>query len=132
MKPQILKHITFEKIVYLGIIGSFLLMIFYPLFTSSSTIELECLFKKMTGYPCPTCGMTRSFKQLIAGHFLESIRYNLFTFPIYIFYGYLAFRAVVALLKRQAFTISSWMAWLFFATLVAAWMWKFYVGESYY
>jgi hypothetical protein len=76
--------------------------------------------------------MTRSFKHLIAGHLLESIRFNLFTIPIYLFYAYLAFRASIALIKKQPFTISALVAWLFFATLLLAWGWKFYMGPSYY
>jgi len=35
-----------------------------------------CRFKTLTGYSCPTCGMTRSFQALAHGEFLESFRYN--------------------------------------------------------
>jgi hypothetical protein len=35
---------------------------------------LPCGFVTMTGYPCPTCGMTTAFAHAVRGHIGESIR----------------------------------------------------------
>jgi hypothetical protein len=35
-----------------------------------------CTFKYMTGYPCPSCGMTSSFALAIRGDFWNSLRAN--------------------------------------------------------
>ena len=35
-----------------------------------------CHFKAITGYPCPSCGMTSSFALLIHGDLLNSLRAN--------------------------------------------------------
>jgi hypothetical protein len=35
-----------------------------------------CTFKNLTGYPCPGCGLTRSFVCLGHGHFQEAMRYH--------------------------------------------------------
>ncbi len=35
--------------------------------------QLPCMYKSLTGYECPGCGMQRSFIDLLRGNFLESI-----------------------------------------------------------
>ncbi len=41
-----------------------------------------CLFKRLTGYPCPTCGFTRGVLSLLQGHPVQGWLYNplLFSF----------------------------------------------------
>jgi hypothetical protein len=41
-----------------------------------------CLFKRATGYPCPTCGFTRGSLSFLHGHPVQAWLYNplLFTF----------------------------------------------------
>jgi hypothetical protein len=40
----------------------------------------RCVFHDLTGFPCLTCGMTRSAIQFFHGHFLAALRWNpLFT-----------------------------------------------------
>ncbi|HVS36396.1 MAG TPA: DUF2752 domain-containing protein [Gemmataceae bacterium] len=36
----------------------------------------ECTFKRMTGYPCPSCGMTTSFALTIRGDLLHGVQAN--------------------------------------------------------
>jgi cytochrome bd-type quinol oxidase subunit 2 len=35
-----------------------------------------CLFRNVTGLPCPTCGSTRAVQALVAGRPLEALRHN--------------------------------------------------------
>jgi len=37
-----------------------------------------CTFRNVTGYPCPGCGMTRSWVLLTHGQFLEAVQMNPF------------------------------------------------------
>lgn len=41
-----------------------------------------CTFKKLTGFSCISCGMTRATDSLLRGAFLEAFRYN----PAYILF----------------------------------------------
>jgi hypothetical protein len=40
-------------------------------------IPASCLFKDLTGFNCPTCGMTRSFISVGHGDFYGAMKYNL-------------------------------------------------------
>ena len=40
--------------------------------------HLGCLFKKITTYPCPSCGTTRSVQLVFKGEFLSSLLLNPF------------------------------------------------------
>ena len=37
-----------------------------------------CSFRRLTGRPCPTCGMTRSWNALARGRVLDSLRFHPF------------------------------------------------------
>lgn len=56
----------------------------FPLLTTwiyrqgSSVPFLSCPIRSLTGIPCPSCGMTRSFLALAKGNLAESISYHLF------------------------------------------------------
>jgi hypothetical protein len=39
---------------------------------------MMCLFRKVTGRPCPSCGLTRSWQALGHGRFRDSIRFHPF------------------------------------------------------
>jgi hypothetical protein len=65
--------------------GIFLLLSFAYRFLSADidrvyignkAIDYGCLFKKMTGVPCPGCGGSRSFVMALHGDFYHSIQMN--------------------------------------------------------
>jgi hypothetical protein len=43
----------------------------------------QCMFKKLTGLPCPTCGMSRAFCSVSRGRVDDAIHYNLFVIIVY-------------------------------------------------
>ena len=42
----------------------------------------ECLFLKLTGLPCPTCGVLRALKSLLIGDIYGYFEYNFFAIPL--------------------------------------------------
>lgn len=47
-------------------------------------LNLGCLFRMITGIPCPTCGMTRSLNLLLMGDFGGYLRYHPLAIPLLI------------------------------------------------
>lgn len=45
---------------------------------------IPCFFKSIFHIPCPGCGMTRAFKEIIHFHFRESFKYNILGLPFFI------------------------------------------------
>ena len=50
--------------------------------TLSHFFDVPCLFRSLTGIPCPTCGVTRSFAALTRLDFAESFYYHPLTILI--------------------------------------------------
>lgn len=67
------------KLKYLGIIMILISGYFFLYFFSSSINgHTLCIFKNMTGVPCPACGSTRATILLFHGEFWKSILINPF------------------------------------------------------
>ncbi len=42
-----------------------------------------CMFKRVTGYPCPSCGLTRGALQLLEGRIATAWAYNPLLFTVF-------------------------------------------------
>lgn len=47
-------------------------------------VPVLCTFRRVTGFPCPGCGLTRSFVFLAHGHLVDAFRMNLFGPPAFV------------------------------------------------
>lgn len=59
---------------------------------------IPCVFRLITGYQCPGCGMTHAIKEIVFGNFKGAMKYNflcLNVLPLTVIY--LAFRLVRAI-----------------------------------
>lgn len=54
-------------------------------------LDATCLFRHITGYPCPTCGVTRALKSLARGDLISYIHYNVFAVPLTLSVGVIFF-----------------------------------------
>ena len=63
---------------------------------------LGCPIRHLTGIPCPTCGMTRSFMAIARGDLHQAVAYHLFSPLVFLFFVVAAIHLALELrLQRQ-------------------------------
>ena len=72
MQKTILKIIV--KHIFYILCGCLILVLLYFL-------KIPCLFRFFTGYPCPSCGMTRAFLSLLKLDFTSSFMFHPLLMP---------------------------------------------------
>ena len=96
-----------------------------------------CSFKQITGYPCFSCGMTRSWIHAVHGRLLEGIQQS--PFGSFLFYLALAFTLWTVLrfalrLPSLKFRIARWESagiWAFFVVaLLGNWIYTIVFGMA--
>lgn len=70
MKKQRLKKLLKNLLIIVA------LGICYLCFFLKFGFGIPCIFKKVTGYKCPGCGMTRAIAQLWKGNVEQALYYN--------------------------------------------------------
>ncbi len=76
----------------------------YLLFYDKLPFHFPCIFKTLTGYPCPGCGMTRATVALSKGDFLGAVHQNFLVFVLIAFFLFLTVAVVVDLIKKTKYT----------------------------
>lgn len=90
------------------------------------------IWTSVTGLPCPTSGVTRSIKALIAGDGVGFILYNAFTVPFVAMVVHSGYRLAAAGASQKRAVLSRRLGLLWLAVLLAAWLSKFLVGPKYW
>ncbi|YAG12927.1 DUF2752 domain-containing protein [Nostoc sp. DSM 114161] len=62
---------------------------------------LVCPIRHLTGIPCPTCGMTRSFMAIAQGNLAQAVAENLFGPILFVSFGIVAVHITVELLTKR-------------------------------
>ncbi|WP_288695433.1 DUF2752 domain-containing protein [uncultured Brachyspira sp.] len=63
-----------------------LVLIFCVNFNKNLPVENLCLFRATTGFPCPSCGMTRAYIHALNLDFKNALKYHpLFPLPAFLF-----------------------------------------------
>ncbi|WP_028980589.1 DUF2752 domain-containing protein [Sporocytophaga myxococcoides] len=62
------------------IVGGYLFLYVFDHYNNHQHFTL-CIFKRITGIPCPGCGMGRATLELMKGDFAEAFLYNILSIP---------------------------------------------------
>ena len=124
------------KYKYLGIIlflisGYFVLFNFPFLFNE----HVFCLFKRITGFPCPACGSLRASFALYHGAFLQSILINPFALITNLFFVFSLFWMSFDIIRnKETFIPSLKKKWnktcliILGIVVLSNWIWNIYKG----
>lgn len=91
-----MKNIIIKKIS----INVFVLMLI--LLTYILNIQI-CIIHNLFKIPCPGCGLTRSVIYLLKGDITMSLKYNILTIPLLIFYSIYIFLEIRDIIKKDDF-----------------------------
>jgi hypothetical protein len=98
-----------------------------------------CIFKNVTGFPCPSCGTTRAIQLILQGKVIKSLYMNPFGIivvvmmtiaPFWILYDLIAEKESFLLFyKKSEETIRiKWLSIVLIILVVINWIWNIYKG----
>jgi len=98
-----------------------------------------CIFKNVTGIPCPSCGTTRAMQLILQGKIIESLCMNPFGIivavlmtvaPFWILYDVIVQKeSFLFFYKKSEETIRiKWLSLVLIILVVINWIWNIYKG----
>jgi hypothetical protein len=130
-----------NKLYYIALLACLLglIYLFYSQHFSESTHFKLCIFKNLTGYPCPSCGTTRAIHFLLEGKIQSSLLMNpfgilvagiMFVIPIWILYDLVAKKETffINYKKTEHIINRKWIAFLLIVLVILNWIWNIKKG----
>ena len=73
-----------RNLLFIFIITGGYAFLWFSALTNSEHSYTLCMFKNVTGHPCPGCGMGRASIELFQGHVAESVHFHWWAIPFHI------------------------------------------------
>lgn len=82
--------------------GVILFIMGYSLFYSpdEERYPIPCIHEKLTGEPCPSCGLSHAFSLIVRGRISEAMEWNSYSMRLFVFFA-------LQLLMRTALAIAA-------------------------
>lgn len=76
-------------ILNLILAGVILLIMGYSLFYSpeENRYPVPCVHERLTGEPCPSCGLSHAFSLIVRGRINEALEWNSYSMRVFIFFA---------------------------------------------
>jgi hypothetical protein len=124
-------------ILILATAGYFWIFLNHFLLTSNKQVLNVCLFRNITGIPCPSCGTTHSVLSIFKGDFRKAVSENILGYPVVIMLLIFPVWIIIDLTrKRESFfrfyritenvLKRKWVGWGAFVLLLLLWCWNLY------
>jgi hypothetical protein len=95
-------------------------------------IEPKCLFKWLTDFPCPTCGITRSLSSLAQGEFVQAMSYHPFGWAIFLLFTFSVFVVARQLWRGQTPALGRGAGVTWLVLLLISWLCKLLLPSKYW
>jgi len=123
------KHSIFVKvIVTLGLLifviaGLIIIRTYDPYHAQERGFHLVCLSNAVTGYYCPSCGISRMFFELSHLNFIDAIRNNLFFFILLVpILGYVSLKYYLFFILEKdvlpGIKLNKWIVIIFLIVMI--------------
>jgi hypothetical protein len=104
----------------------------YPLLDAGGILNVNCVFKSITGLPCPSCGYSTAIGCLLHGDLYHSFLHN----PGWIFWLLLqlllVFIGIKSILTGKQAAIPVRLVIVLAVLIAVTWAAKFVIGSEYY
>lgn len=118
-----------KKVLIVNVSLLLILLIYYK-FYSITNIGIPCIFKLITGYKCPGCGITRCLFSLIKLDFKSAFSYNqlvtILIIPFIIYYIYLNYCYIFKKDNKYKFIVNNISLILIFISIIFGVIRNFY------
>ena len=104
----------------------------YPLLSHHGTIHFDCIFKEITGFPCPSCGYSAAIGCLIQKDLPQSFLHNPGWIIWIAFQLLLVFIGLRSLISGRQAIIGQRLLLVFIILIILIWAGKFLIGPEYY
>ena len=129
-----------KKKLYLLILGlaltgySWVIMNHYLSKMNKPTLNI-CLFRQVTGIPCPSCGTTHAVLSITRGNFRQAVNENILGFPVALILLIFPVWILTDLIRKkesfykfyywvESILMKKWVAYSALAFLLANWGWN--------
>jgi hypothetical protein len=135
-KPLALEHngrltvigYLINGLIVLSCIGTLL----YPLLSQHGTIHFNCIFKEITGWPCPSCGYSDAIGCVMEGDLPQSFLHNPGWMIWVAFQGWMVFLGLKSLFSGRQAIIRRHLLVVLVMLIILIWTGKFLIGPEYY
>ena len=141
MGAGLAKHLAIEqngRLTFSGYLINALILatclgtLVYPLLSHKGTIHFDCIFKEVTGLPCPSCGYSTALIYAFQKDFQHAFLHNpgwLIWIAFQLIMVFIGLKSLI--LGRQA-VIGQRLLYLLIVLIVLIWVGKFLIGPEYY
>lgn len=67
-------------------------------------ITIPCLIDKYWHFKCPSCGLTRAFREIMHLHFLQALKYNIMSILTFILLALMALSLIIDIVFNKDYT----------------------------
>ena len=64
-------------------------------------VSIPCFFKSIFKIPCPGCGMTRAFKNILKFDFVQAFNYNILSIPLFLFFIFICISIIYDIIRNE-------------------------------
>ncbi len=131
-----------RKNLYLLILGFALagyswVILNHYLLTRNKPILNICLFRQVTGIPCPSCGTTHAVLSITKGNFRQAVNENILGFPVALMLLIFPVWILIDLIRKkesfykfyywaESFLRKKWVAYSALVFLLVTWGWNIF------